>query len=115
MKTIEEIRDHLTKTAYTREAVTKIMGFLIGAGLKGDDEQLFVVYGASTFEDFLEWINDDECECECCNCVLCSIINDISKRLENSQDDDEAAYYANQLAFLLEEFGLIDEDEFDID
>ena len=110
MKTIEEIREHLTKTAYTEEAVTKIMGFLIGAGLKGDKEQLFVVYGASTFEDFLEWINDDESDC-CCDCVLCSIINDISRRLENADDYEEAAYYAEQLAFLLDAFDLIDDEE----
>ena len=64
----------------------------------------------ATFEDFLEWINDDECEC-CCDCVLCSIINDISKRLENANDDDEAAYYAEQLAFLLDAFDLIDDEE----
>ena len=110
MKTIEEIREHLTKTAYTKEAVTKIMGFLISAGLKGDNEQLRVVYGASTFEDFLEWIDNDECEC-CCDCVLCSIINDISKRLENADDDEERAYYAEQLAFLLDAFDLIDDEE----
>ena len=110
MKTIEEIKVHLTKTAYTDEAITKIMGFLIGAGLKGDEERLCVVYGASTFEDFLDWLNDDDCECGC-DCVLCSIINDISQRLENADDDEEAAYYAEQLAFLLDAFDLIDDEE----
>lgn len=110
MKTIEEIREHLTKTAYTNEAMTKIMGFLIGAGLKEPSEVMSIARGASTFEDFLEWFNDDECEC-CCDCVLCSIINDISKRLENATDDKEAAYYAEQLAFLLDAFDLIDDEE----
>lgn len=110
MKTIEEIREHLTKTAYTKDAVTKIMGFLIGAGLKGDEERLLVVYGASTFEDFLEWINNDDCNC-CCDCVLCSIINDIAKRLESADNDDLAAYYAEQLAFLLDAFDLINDEE----
>lgn len=110
MKTIEEVKVHLTKTAYTDEAMTKIMGFLIGAGLKEPSEVLYIARGASTFEDFFEWFNDDECE-YCCDCVLCSIINDISKRLENATDDEETAYYAEQLAFLLDAFDLIDDEE----
>lgn len=113
MKTIEEIKVHLTKTAYTEEAITKIMGFLIGAGLKEANEQLHVVYGASTFEDFLNWLDEgvDECECDECDCVLCSIINDICEKLESTDDEDEQAKYVEQLVFLLDAFDLADIDD----
>lgn len=113
MRTFDEIRVHLTKTAYTKDAITKIMGFLIGAGLKGDNETMHVVYGASTFDDFLAWINEND-ECDCCDesdCVLCGIINDITDRLENAETADEQIRYAEQLVFLLESFGLVDVDD----
>ena len=112
MRTKEEVLEHLKKVAYSHEAMERLMGFLVGAGLKTNDEKLYVVYGASTFEDFLSWYNnDEEMACNGYDCVLCSIINDISKRLENATDDDEAAYYAEQLAFLLDAFDLIDDEE----
>lgn len=111
MKTREEVLEHLMKVAYSREAMPRLMGFLVGAGIKTNEEQLKVVYGASTFEDFLSWYNGEETTCDDCNCVLCSIINDITKRLEDAEDDFLVAYYAEQLAFLLDAFGLVDDDE----
>lgn len=113
MRTFEEIKVHLTKTAYTKEAITKIMGFLIGAGLKEADEQITVVYGASTFEDFLAWIDEnDDCDCcDECDCVLCGIINDITDKLVNAEAEEEQIRYTEQLIFLLESFDLVDVDE----
>lgn len=113
MRTFEEIKVHLTKTAYTKEAITKIMGFLIGAGLKEVDEQIPVVYGASTFEDFIAWIDEnDDCDCcEECDCVLCGIINDITDKLENAETEEEQIRYTEQLIFLLVSFDLVDVDE----
>ena len=113
MKTREEVLEHLTKVAYSESAMARLMGFLVGAGIKTNDEKLKVVYGASTFEDFLAWYeSDDANDNVCCHdCVLCSIINDIAVRLEHAKDNELEAYYAEQLAFLLDEFGLMDDDE----
>ena len=110
MRTREEVLEHLMKVAYSKEAMPRLMGFLVGAGLKTNEEQFKVVYGASTFEDFLNWYNNEDV-CDGCDCILCSIINDIATRLEHADDDEIAAYYAEQLAFLLDAFGLVDDDE----
>lgn len=110
MRTFKEIKVHLTKTAYTEEAITKIMGFLIGAGLKKVDEQIAVVYGASTFDDFIAWI-DENCDCDCCEervCVLCDIINDITEKLEVAETEEEQIRYTEQLIFLFDAFNLAD-------
>lgn len=111
MKTREQVVEHLLTHAYTDNAVAKIMGFLIGVGIKGNDEIFKVQIGSLPFDNFIEWFNgdDDECECEC-DCILCSIINDIAQKLEGAKTIASEIYYANQLSYLLDAFGLVDDD-----
>lgn len=62
MKTKKEIQIHLIKNGYSSEAITKIMGFLIGKGIKKVDESVITRTGKSTFEDFYEWYQHTEKE-----------------------------------------------------
>lgn len=61
MKTKDEIKKHLKCTSYGAEDIIKIMGFLIGKGIKAADEtmQYFVGDDKLTFNDFLEWFNSE--------------------------------------------------------
>lgn len=47
--------EHLKKTGYTRKSIIKIMGFLIGKGIKRVDEKMVYMRGEHDFEHFLQW------------------------------------------------------------
>ncbi len=59
MRTRIEIEEHLKNTGYTAKAIIKIMGFLIGKGLKNKDEKMTVQKGQQTFDDFYDWYHAD--------------------------------------------------------
>lgn len=50
-----EVLKHLENTGYSRHAMNKIAGFLIGAGLKDVDEAIVIAHGKGTFDDFYDW------------------------------------------------------------
>lgn len=60
MKTKEEVLKHLMVVGYGKNASTKIMGFLIGQGLKMPDEKITYLKGDKRFEDFYNWFNSKE-------------------------------------------------------
>lgn len=60
MKTKEEVLKHLMEVGYGENASTKIMGFLIGQGLKTPDEEITYKKGEKRFEDFYNWFNSKE-------------------------------------------------------
>lgn len=60
MKTKEEVLKHLMEVGYGENASTKIMGFLIGQGLKTPEEEITYKKGKRTFEDFYNWFNSKE-------------------------------------------------------
>ena len=47
--------EHLKKTGYTRKSIIKIMGFLIGKGIKRVDEKMVYMRGEHDFMYFLKW------------------------------------------------------------
>ena len=47
--------EHLKKTGYTRKSIIKIMGFLIGKGIKGVNEKMVYMRGEHDFMYFLRW------------------------------------------------------------
>ena len=51
--------EHLKKTGYTRKSIIKIMGFLIGKGIKGVDEKMVYMRGEHDFEHFLQWFEGE--------------------------------------------------------
>ena len=60
MKTKEQVLEHLKKTGYTRKSIIKIMGFLIGKGIKGVDEKMVYMRGEHDFMYFLRWFERDD-------------------------------------------------------
>lgn len=61
MKTKEQVLQHLMEVGYTKKAINKIMGFLIGKDLKTIDEQITYKIGENNFEYFMNWFG---CNCE---------------------------------------------------
>lgn len=78
MKTKEEILVHLIENGYTKEAVTKIMGFLIGAGIKENDEHIFVRMGENTWGVFYSWVTGQTDE------TLEEILTNLANAIEQS-------------------------------
>ena len=60
MKTKEQVLEHLKKTGYTRKSIIKIMGFLIGKGIKRVDEKMVYMRGEHDFMYFLRWFEGDD-------------------------------------------------------
>lgn len=60
MKTKEQVLKHLMEVGYTKKAINRIMGFLIGKDLKTIDEQITYTKGDLPFEDFYKWYNSKE-------------------------------------------------------
>lgn len=55
MKTKEQVLKHLMEVGYTKKAINRIMGFLIGKDLKTIDEQITYKKGEESFEYFMNW------------------------------------------------------------
>lgn len=60
MKTKEQIIDHLLTVGYTEQATDKIMGFLIGSGVKEAEEVIKYRKGLHDWEEFWKWFNSNE-------------------------------------------------------
>lgn len=55
MKTKEQVLQHLMEVGYTKKAINRIMGFLIGKDLKTMDEVIEYKKGEEIFEYFMNW------------------------------------------------------------
>lgn len=60
MKTKEQVLKHLMEVGYTKKAINRIMGFLIGKDLKTIDEQITYKMGENNFEYFMNWFNSED-------------------------------------------------------
>lgn len=60
MKTKEEIAKHLYNVGYTDQAMHKIVGFLIGSGIKEEDEVMTLKKGSNGWHSFWTWYNKEE-------------------------------------------------------
>lgn len=60
MKTKEQVLKHLMEVGYTKKAINRIMGFLIGKDLKTMDEVIEYKKGEESFEYFMNWFNSEE-------------------------------------------------------
>lgn len=58
MRTKLEIVSYLKENGHTNNAIAKITGFLIGAGIKDNDEKLVFKRGDSTWDDFYDWFEN---------------------------------------------------------
>lgn len=103
MKSKEEILEHLKNVSYSKCAINKILGFLIGKGIKEENENINVLWdngNKSEWSDFWSWYNDDM-DAEC---ILCSLLSDLSDKINEADDKELKERYQLQLDFLLEEF-----------
>lgn len=61
MKTLEEIKEHLSKTVYDEDSKQKIAGFLIGKEIGKEEGILDVEFELpKSFEDFVKYFNESE-------------------------------------------------------
>lgn len=81
MKTREEVLEHLLENGYNKKAICKIVGFMIGKELKGEDEVVKIKCGELSFSDFLNWFNKESEDVVCPRCVLCTLCDDIQDML----------------------------------
>lgn len=106
MKTKQEVEKHLKETGYSKNAVSRIMAFLVGAGVKDFDEKMLVTYGDGTWAEFYEWW---EGECECDACVFFDLMNYLCEQHNKSENEEEKENINRFIEFLIEAFG--DDDE----
>lgn len=109
MKTKEEILAHMSNNGYTPLAISKILGFLIGAGIKKEDEKILVQTHDLTlhWDDFWNWYNSEEKEEELCeDCPLCDMLNELIYIMSNETDPEKVQKAHKRYEFLVETFGL---------
>jgi len=103
MKSKEAILEHLRSVPYSNLAINKILGFLIGKGIKDEDERIVVQHDSCSgceWSDFWSWFND-EYDGEC---VLCTLLSDLSDKINETKDEELKKRYKAQLKLLLDEF-----------
>ena len=61
MKTLEEVKEHLTKVGYRSNEIPVIEGFLFGKGLyEGEEFEVEFIIGDNNFFDFKDWFDGEE-------------------------------------------------------
>ena len=103
MRTKDEVLAYLKETGHSNSAVTKIMGFLIGNGMKTPDEEIVLKRGQNSWEEFYDWFENKPKEKECPLYNLMSYLND---RLNEANTSAEAKRINGFMAFLVSEFVL---------
>lgn len=113
MKTKEEVKKHLLENGYAHDAICRIMGFLIGVGLKEYDEEFKYLKGDGCFEKFYAWWNNKEIveiSEEEYEGLVYEILNEFQKKYNEAKDaSKEKLDYAKKYTILLDAF--IEEDE----
>lgn len=110
MKTREEVEKHLKSTGYSKNAVSRILSFLVGAGVKEFDEQMVVKYGDGTWAEFYEWwTNKNKCD----DCVFCDLMEYLCEQHNKSTNEDEKEEISRYIEFLIDAFG--DDNEIEVD
>lgn len=109
MKSKRKVFEHLGEVAYTKNAVNRIMGFLLGCGIveKGeivefknpdDDEP------RCNFDDFYAWFENEEEELA----IFGSLIEDLSDAQQEALAEGDMETFervTEQLMLLLEDYG----------
>lgn len=103
MKTKEQVQNYLMTTGVRPHEVSKIMGFLIGANIKDQDEIVPYKIGDGTFEKFYEWFQNEEPEAQC---PLCGLIEYLFDELEIVEDEEKAGRLCEYLTFLFNSFDI---------
>lgn len=61
MKTLDEVKAHLSNVGYKSNEIPVIEGFLFGKGLyEGDEFEMEFIFGDNSFFDFKDWFNEKD-------------------------------------------------------
>lgn len=109
MKSKRKVFEHLGEVAYTKNAVNRIMGFLLGCGIgekgeiveykKPEDGEILC-----NFDDFYAWFENEEEELA----IFGGLIEDLSDAQQEALADGDMATFkrvTEQLMLLLEDYG----------
>lgn len=88
MKTKNQVIEHLKAVGYSRVAINKIMGFLIGNGQKEIYEVMEFLPGDGTFEDFINWYQSETEEVEP-ECPVCKAFRHLFSAMDMAADNDD--------------------------
>ena len=100
MRTKDEVVAYLKEHGHSNIAVTKIMGFLIGNGMKEPKENIVVKRGLDSWEDFYRWyegIPEPEHP-------LTAIMRILMEKEANAKTSDEAELMHSCMAWLTRDF-----------
>lgn len=103
MKTKEQILEHLKNVGYGEYAQGKILGYLIGAGIKEEAEKISLLNGIGEWAHFWSWLNAEEEE-ECTRCPLCEWLNELAAEMEKETDPDKVQKLHDRYSLLIETF-----------
>lgn len=117
MRTKEQIQELLTLVKFTDEALAKILGFMIGKGLKEESEQMRVIVTedgeGEDWHFFYDWYNGafelqdlKEEEGVCGKCPLCDMLNECLHIIDNEKDPKKVQKAKERYQFLMEAFKL---------
>jgi hypothetical protein len=117
MRTKEQIQELLTLVKFTDEALAKILGFMIGKGLKEEKEQMKVIIAndcdGEDWSFFYDWYNCafeikdlNEDKNACCKCPLCDMLNECLHIIDNEKDPEKVQKAKERYQFLMEAFKL---------
>lgn len=102
MRTREEVERHLKGTAYSKNAASRILAFLVGAGVKEFDEKMVVKYGDGTWAEFYEWWNNEDEECD--DCPFCGLMEYLIEQHNACKDERKKDEIGGYIEFLIEAF-----------
>jgi hypothetical protein len=104
MKTKEQVIHHLETAGYTGPSINKIIGFLIGCGINEENEEVRVLYGANTWDDFWAWFHREEEKKECC--AICKWLEEIADEMEKEENPKRVQRLHDRYTLLLDIFGI---------
>ena len=115
MRTKEQIKELLNEVAFTDEALAKILGFMIGKGLKEESEKLRVIVPqdgeGENWAFFYDWYNGafelkDLKEEACSKCPLCDMLNECLHIIDSEKDPKKVQKAKERYQFLMDAFKL---------
>ena len=116
MRTKEQIQELLSTVVFTELALQKILGFMIGKGLKEEDEKIQVIVSeegnGEDWSFFYDWyngvfeLNTPNKEQTCSKCPLCDMLNECLHIIDNETDPEKVQKSKERYQFLMEAFKL---------
>ena len=106
MKTKEEVIEYLKENGHTPACLNRILGFLVGDGVKEFDEKIIIKYGDLTWDDFYEWW-ESESEEEVAQ-KMCDLLNYLQEQHDKAKTDEEKDKMNGFIVFLADNFCTVD-------